>query len=172
MNQFRVPRTNIRKRVMFFPTRTSSKKLYPKCFSYSSFWVKGNQTYWLLHWFLAKKSLFNAKDFIAHRFTMNRIAFNPGTSFISGLWHCDFFWTLADTPSGVSIFFCPEIKVSECSQNDPKPSCGHILGVWSPVAFSIFSSFMGNAYVWQQTTFFQAIWIWLSFFCLCIIWYW
>jgi hypothetical protein len=32
--------------------------------------------------FLAKKSLLKAKDFIAHQFTMNWIAFNPRTSFI------------------------------------------------------------------------------------------
>jgi len=66
--------------------------------------------------FLAKKSLFKAKDFLAHRFTMNRISFNPGTSFISGLLHCDFFWTLPNTPSGVSIFFCPEIKSLNASE--------------------------------------------------------
>ncbi len=58
--------------------------------------------------FLAKKSLFKATDFLVHRFTMDQIAFNPGTSFISGLWNSDFFWTLPDTPSGVCIFFCPE----------------------------------------------------------------
>ncbi len=60
--------------------------------------------------FLAKKSLFKAKDFLVHCFTMDRIAFNPGTSFISGVWNSNFFWTLPDTTSGVSIFFCPETK--------------------------------------------------------------
>jgi len=29
---------------------------------------------------------------------------------VNSLWNCDFFWLLPDTPSGVSIFFCPETK--------------------------------------------------------------
>jgi len=60
--------------------------------------------------FLAKKSQFKAKDMILHRLQSEKIAFNPGSSLVNSLWNVDFFWLLPDSPSGVSIFFCPEIK--------------------------------------------------------------
>jgi hypothetical protein len=47
---------------------------------------------------------------ILHRFHLDKVAFNPSTYFITKLWHRDFFWLLPDSPSGVSIFFCPETK--------------------------------------------------------------
>jgi hypothetical protein len=53
---------------------------------------------------------------------MSRIAFNPSTSFIPGLWHSDLFWTLPDTPSGVSIFVCPEIKSLNTSKLEKEKS--------------------------------------------------
>jgi len=60
--------------------------------------------------FLAKKSQFKAKDMLLHRLQSEKISFNPGSFFVNSLWNCDFFWLLPDTPSGVSIFFCPETK--------------------------------------------------------------
>jgi hypothetical protein len=60
--------------------------------------------------FLSKKSRFKAKDMILHRVHLDKTAFIPSAVFISNLWNCDFFWTLPDSPSGVSIFFCPETK--------------------------------------------------------------
>ncbi len=60
--------------------------------------------------FLAKKSQFKAKEMISHRFYLDKIAFNPNSAFVANLWNCDFFWILPDSPSGVSIFFCPETK--------------------------------------------------------------
>lgn len=65
--------------------------------------------------FLAKKSQFKAKDMILHKLHAEKVAFNPSSSFINNLWNCDFFWLLPDTPSGVSIFFCPETKSSNAS---------------------------------------------------------
>jgi hypothetical protein len=47
---------------------------------------------------------------ITHRFYLEKIAFNPNASFVANLWNCDFFWILPDSPSGISIFFCPETK--------------------------------------------------------------
>jgi hypothetical protein len=65
--------------------------------------------------FLAKKSQFKAKDMILHRLHSEKISFNPGSSFVNNLWNCDFFWLLPDTPSGMSIFFCPETKSASAS---------------------------------------------------------
>jgi hypothetical protein len=60
--------------------------------------------------FLSKKSQFKAKEMILHRFHLDKVAFNPSTYFIANLWHGDFFWLLPDSPSGISIFYCPEVK--------------------------------------------------------------
>jgi len=66
--------------------------------------------------FLAKKSQFKAKDMILHKLQSDRVAFNPSSSFINNLWNCEFFWLLPDTPSGISIFFCPETKSSNATE--------------------------------------------------------
>ncbi len=60
--------------------------------------------------FLSKKSQFKAKEMMLHRFHLDKVAFNPSSSFIANLWNSDFFWVLPDSPSGISIFFCPEMK--------------------------------------------------------------
>jgi hypothetical protein len=60
--------------------------------------------------FLKKKSQFKAKETLTQRFLLEKINFNPGAAFITCLWHAEFFWILPDSPSGVSIFFCPESK--------------------------------------------------------------
>jgi len=60
--------------------------------------------------FLSKKSQFKAKDILIHRFQIDKLAFNPNSTFITNLWNSEFFWLLPDSPSGISIFYCPEIK--------------------------------------------------------------
>jgi hypothetical protein len=65
---------------------------------------------------LGKKSQFKAKEMISHRFYLDKIAFNPSSAFVANLWNCDFFWILPDSPSGVSIFFCPETKSMNASE--------------------------------------------------------
>jgi hypothetical protein len=60
--------------------------------------------------FLPKKSQFKAKELLSHHFMIEKICFNPGASFITCLWNAKFFWILPDSPSGVSIFHCPEHK--------------------------------------------------------------
>jgi hypothetical protein len=60
--------------------------------------------------FLAKKSQFKAKDMLLYRFHADKVAFNPNSTFITNLWNCEFFWILPDSPSGISLFFCPETK--------------------------------------------------------------
>ena len=62
--------------------------------------------------FLSKRSQFKAKDMLMHQFYSDKIAFNPNASFVTNLWNCEFFWILPDSPSGVSIFYCPESKSS------------------------------------------------------------
>jgi hypothetical protein len=62
--------------------------------------------------FLAKKSQFKAKDMLVHRFHNDKITFNPNPTFITNLWNSEFFWLLPDSPSGISIFYCPETKAS------------------------------------------------------------
>jgi len=62
--------------------------------------------------FLAKKSQFKAKDMLLHRFHSDKVAFNPNSTFVTNLWNAEFFWILPDSPSGVSIFYCPEPKSS------------------------------------------------------------
>jgi len=66
--------------------------------------------------FLAKKSQFKAKDMMLHKLQSEKNAFNPSSSFINSLWNCEFFWLLPDTPSGISIFFCPETKSSNANE--------------------------------------------------------
>jgi len=66
--------------------------------------------------FLSKKSQFKAKDMLVHRLQSEKICFNPGSSFVNNLWNCDLFWLLPDSPSGVSIFFCPETKSANASE--------------------------------------------------------
>jgi hypothetical protein len=53
---------------------------------------------------------------ILHKLLAEKVAFNPSSFFINILWNCDFFWLLPDTPSGISIFFCPETKSSNASE--------------------------------------------------------
>jgi len=65
--------------------------------------------------FLAKKSQFKAKDMLVHQLHSEKISFNPSSTFVNNLWNCEFFWLLPDSPSGVSIFFCPETKSSNAS---------------------------------------------------------
>jgi len=65
--------------------------------------------------FLAKKSQFKAKDVLTHRLQLDKVTFNPNPTFITNMWNCDFFWLLPDSPSGISIFFCPETKSSNYS---------------------------------------------------------
>jgi len=72
--------------------------------------VKANKPTKFYTTFLSKKSQFKAKDMILQRFHLDKIAFIPSTSFIANLWNCNFFWTLPDSPSGVSIYYCPETK--------------------------------------------------------------
>lgn len=60
--------------------------------------------------FLSKKSQFKAKEALSHCLLMEKISFNPGTAFMTCLWHAEFFWILPDSPSRVSVFFCPEAK--------------------------------------------------------------
>jgi hypothetical protein len=65
--------------------------------------------------FLSKKSQFKAKDMLVHWLQSEKICFNPGSSFVNNLWNCDLFWLLPDSPSGVSIFFCPKTKSANVS---------------------------------------------------------
>jgi hypothetical protein len=58
--------------------------------------------------FLKKKTQFKAKEMLLYQLSINNIAFNPNTHFVSCLWNCEFLWILPDSPSGNSIFFCPE----------------------------------------------------------------
>ncbi len=60
--------------------------------------------------FLSKKSQFKAKEMLVHRLSIDKISFNLNTTFVSCLWNSDFFWVLPDSPSGISLFFCPESK--------------------------------------------------------------
>jgi hypothetical protein len=60
--------------------------------------------------FLAKKSQFKAKEMLLNRLSIEDITFNPNTNFVSCLWNCEFLWILPDSPSGISIYFCPKAK--------------------------------------------------------------
>jgi hypothetical protein len=60
--------------------------------------------------FLQRKTQFKAKELLIHRLHMENIAFHPSSSFTSCLWNCDFLWLTPDLPSGISIFFCPELS--------------------------------------------------------------
>jgi len=57
--------------------------------------------------FLSKKTQFKAKEALAHRLLLDKVSFNPGAAFVTCLWHTEFFWVLPDSPSGISLFFCP-----------------------------------------------------------------
>jgi hypothetical protein len=60
--------------------------------------------------FLKKKSQFKAKEMLLHQLSIDNITFNPNMNFVACLWNCEFIWILPDSPSGISIFFCPEAK--------------------------------------------------------------
>jgi len=60
--------------------------------------------------FLAKKTQFKAKDMLVHQLQTDKIAFYPNSIFVANRWNCDFYWILPDSPSGISIFYCPESK--------------------------------------------------------------
>jgi len=60
--------------------------------------------------FLQKKTQFKAKEFLVHRLQIDNISFHPSSSFTKCLWNSDFLWLTPDFPSGLSIFFCPEIS--------------------------------------------------------------
>ena len=64
--------------------------------------------------------LSKAKEMTSQKFHLNKVAFNPSSSFIANLWDSDFFWILPDCPSGVSIFFCPETKSLNASELEKK----------------------------------------------------
>jgi hypothetical protein len=59
---------------------------------------------------LSNKSQFKAKETLSHRLLIENLFINPGAAFITCLWHAEFIWLLPDSPSGVSLFFCPEAK--------------------------------------------------------------
>jgi hypothetical protein len=61
--------------------------------------------------FLAKKSQFKA---LLHRFHINKIAFNPNSTFVTNLWNCEFFWILPDSHQVVALFIVRR-------QNPPTP---------------------------------------------------
>jgi hypothetical protein len=60
--------------------------------------------------FLQKKTQFKDKEFLVHRLQIDNISFHPSSSFTNCLWNSDFLWLTPDFPSGLSIFFCPEIS--------------------------------------------------------------
>jgi len=64
--------------------------------------------------------LSKAKEMTSQKFHLNKVAFNPSSSFIANLWNSDFFWILPDCPSGVSIFFCPVTKSLNASELEKK----------------------------------------------------
>jgi hypothetical protein len=47
---------------------------------------------------------------LSHRYLVDKVSFHPSASFVNCLWNGDFFWVLPDSPSGISIFYCPESK--------------------------------------------------------------
>jgi len=71
---------------------------------------------------LSKKSQFKAKETLSHRLLIEKVSFNPGAAFITCLWHAEFFWLLPDSPSGVSLFFCPEAKSMNMSDLEKERS--------------------------------------------------
>jgi hypothetical protein len=60
--------------------------------------------------FLQKKTQFKAKEFLMHRLQIDNISFHPSSSFANCLWNSDFLWLTPDFPTGLSIFFCPEVS--------------------------------------------------------------
>jgi hypothetical protein len=66
--------------------------------------------------FLQKKTQFKAKEFLIHRLHIENASFHPTSSFTTCLWNCDFLWLTPDLPSGISIFFCPEISSINSSE--------------------------------------------------------
>jgi hypothetical protein len=47
---------------------------------------------------------------LVHQLQTDKIAFYPNSIFVANRWNCDFYWILPDSPSGISIFYCPESK--------------------------------------------------------------
>jgi hypothetical protein len=53
---------------------------------------------------------FKAKELLVHRLHIDNIAIHLSSTFSSCLWNCDLLWLTPDLPSGISIFFCPELS--------------------------------------------------------------
>jgi len=66
--------------------------------------------------FLQKKTQFKAKVFLMHRLQIENVSFHLTSSYTTCLWSCDFLWFNPDLPSGISIFFCPEISSINSSE--------------------------------------------------------
>jgi hypothetical protein len=60
--------------------------------------------------FMGKKNQFKAKEMLFDRLSIDNTPFHPNTQMVSCLWNGDFMWLTPDCPSGVSIFFCPELS--------------------------------------------------------------
>jgi hypothetical protein len=60
--------------------------------------------------FMSKKNQFKAKEMLSHRLSLENIPFHPSTQMVSCLWNGDYMWLTPDYPSGISIFFCPELS--------------------------------------------------------------
>jgi hypothetical protein len=59
---------------------------------------------------MGKKNQFKAKEMLFHRLSIDNTPFHPNTQMVSCLWNADYLWITPDYPSGVSIFFCPELS--------------------------------------------------------------
>jgi len=59
---------------------------------------------------MSKKNPFKAKEMLSHRLSIDNVPFHLSTQMVSCLWNGDFLWLTPDYPSGIRIFFCPELS--------------------------------------------------------------
>jgi hypothetical protein len=64
--------------------------------------------------FLSKKSQFKAKEMMLHRFHLDKVAFNPSTSFIANLWNGDFFLDITRLTFGSEYLLLSGNEITQC----------------------------------------------------------
>jgi hypothetical protein len=68
--------------------------------------------------FLSRKTQFKARDILITRLNQDKIYFRPSSAFAAYLYSADWIWEKPETPTGISVFYCPESSSISTSYND------------------------------------------------------
>jgi hypothetical protein len=63
---------------------------------------------WMDEDFLSRKTQFKARNILITCLNHDKIYFHPSSAFAAYLYNADWIWEKPDSPTGISVFFCPE----------------------------------------------------------------